>query len=179
MKLRTGWAVVLLIVLVLFAVCFGAYRGWSGERARVEENYSGLEDVLPDRVEVANYVLTVAKRHLPRNSELIVRLENDLAILDRKTSSLVDKASANAALTRDADALLESLKELESLQADARDLDYVNNYLPKKLGESESKILDTNYNIDAEDFNQRLNGTFSGWIAKIMGVKPLEIFAFE
>ena len=49
MKLRTGWALVLMVILVVLSIGFGAYRGWSQERAKVEETYAGLESMLRTR----------------------------------------------------------------------------------------------------------------------------------
>ena len=53
MRLRTWVAWALLAAAVAFALCFGAYRGWSGEKAQVEETYAGLNAVLTARAEAA------------------------------------------------------------------------------------------------------------------------------
>ena len=63
MKLRTGTAFILMVCLILFSVGFGAYRGFSRDRAEVEKAYEGLnelvtspnarlEEVLAPRIEV-------------------------------------------------------------------------------------------------------------------------------
>ena len=49
MKLRWGAALALLIALACAAVGVGAYRGWSQERAAVEETYAGLTEMLEAR----------------------------------------------------------------------------------------------------------------------------------
>lgn len=181
MKLRTGWAVVLLIVLVLFAVCFGAYRGWSGERARVEETYAGLETMLQARVEAAYNLLAVAGREqYTLNADqdyldAVERVKKDKDALEGN-ASLRDKAEANANLTVDAQALLQRLAAVPAVQADERDRMYVDTYLPQMMEQSEEKTVGAQYNTAAAEFNKKLYGTFSGMIARVLGIRPAEEF---
>ena len=82
MKLKTGIAFLLMIVLVVLSVGFGAYRGWSRERAKVEESYAGLESMLRTRVESAYNVLAVAKRHVKTgDSEHSAALSTSLPLI--------------------------------------------------------------------------------------------------
>ena len=55
--------------------------------------------------------------------------------------------------------------------------DYAENYLPQMMEQSEEKTAGANYNAAAREFNQKLNGTFSGWLAKLLGIRPAEEFA--
>ena len=176
MKLKTGWAFALMVILVVGSVIFGAYRGWSDERARVNETYAGLESMLQTRVESAYNVLAVAKRHVPENNENYSNVKNELAILEGK-AALGDKAKANEGLTRDAAALLNEMAALDSVKKDERDSMYVNTYLPQMLAQSEEKTIGAAYNQAAADFNGRMKGTFSGWLARtLLGIKPAEEF---
>jgi len=175
MKLRTGTAVILLIVLIVFAVGFGAYRGWSQERARVEETYAGLENMLHTRVEAAYNVLAVAGRHLGAADEAVQRVAADRDILEGK-ASLRKKAEANEALTKDVDALLKKLSALEQVRSDSRDRGYVESYLPQMMEQSLEKTVGANYNSAAAEFNKKLNSTFSGMIAKLLGIRHAEEF---
>lgn len=176
MKLKTGWAFVLMVILVVGSVIFGAYRGWSDERARVNETYAGLESMLQTRVESAYNVLAVAKRHVPETDENYLNVKNELAVLEGK-AALGEKAKANEALTRDAAALLNEIAVLDSVKKDERDSMYVNTYLPQMLAQSEEKTIGAAYNQAAADFNGRMKGTFSGWLARtLLGIKPAEEF---
>ena len=176
MKLKTGWAFALMMILVVGSVIFGAYRGWSDERARVNETYAGLESMLQTRVESAYNVLAVAKRHVPENNENYSNVKNELAVLEGK-AALGDKAKANEGLTRDAAALLNEMAALDSVKKDERDSMYVNTYLPQMLAQSEEKTIGAAYNQAAADFNGRMKGTFSGWLARtLLGIKPAEEF---
>ena len=100
----------------------------------------------------------------------------DLGQLDNAYSDLGRKAEANDALGRDAAALLKTLAELDTVKNDSRDKMYVDNYLPQMLSESEQMTVGATYNQAAAEFNGRINRTFSGFLAKLMGIKPAEVF---
>ena len=176
MKLKTGWAFVLMLILVAGSVVFGAYRGWSEERARVNETYAGLESMLQARVESAYNILAVAKRHLPQTDDTYQRVAEDLTELE-SAAPLDKKARANERLTQDATALLSALARQDTVKNDSRDRMYVESYLPQMLAESEKKTVGAAYNQAAADFNARMKGTFSGWMARtLLGIKPAEEF---
>ena len=176
MKLRTGTAFLLMMILVVLSVGFGAYRGWSQERAKVEETRVGLESMLRTRVESAYNVLAVARRHLNAGDEALRQVERLRDCLENDSASLAEKARANAQLTQDVNALFTRLSAMDSVQADSWDQWYVDSYLPQMMEQSEEKTASATYNSAAEDFNARLNGTFSGWLARLLGIKPAEEF---
>lgn len=177
MKLRSGMAFLLMIVLILGGVVYGAYKGWTGERKPVDATYEGLESMLQTRVESANNVLTVARRHIPDTDETLQKVVRDLEDLEGKNASLSQKARGNENLSLDAKALLSLLSGLESVQTDSRDKMYVENYLPQMLSQSEEKTAGAAYNQAAAEFNSRINHTFSGWIARnILRIRPVEEF---
>lgn len=175
MKLRSGAAFLLMICLILFSVCLGAYRGWSDERAQVEESLSGLESMIAGRVECAWNVWAVAKRHLPETDEDILRMNEARDILSG-SASLSEKAAADAWLSESAARVLEKLSSLPSVQQDSRDLMYAESYLPQMLSESEERTASSRYNAAAAQFNLQLQESFSGAIAHFLGVKPAEEF---
>lgn len=178
MKLKTGTAFLIMVVLLVFSIGFGAYRGWNTERALVNETYAGLETMLHTRVESAYNVLTVAGRHLEAGDALMQQVAKDRDTLEGK-KSLKEKAAANEHLTADAAALLQKLSEMESVQRDSRDAMYVSSYLPQMLAESESLTAKANYNTAAREFNASLNRSVSGWIARLMGIGPAEEFTAQ
>lgn len=175
MKLRAGAALILMICMLAFSLGFGAYRGWSEERARVEETYAGLENMLHTRVESAYNLLTVAGRHLNQEDELLSRVAQERDALEGN-APLSQKARANEGLTRDAGALLERLAALDSVQKDDRDRMYVESYLPQMLAQSEERTAGANYNTAAAEFNRRLGDSLSGRVASLLGVPKAEEF---
>ena len=184
MKLKTGWAIAIMVILIVGGVVFGAYRGWTDERALVNETRAGLESMLQTRVESAYNVLAVAKRYEAQmdsqTGEYYQNVKKELAALENASVQLSEKAAANEALTVDANALLDKLALLETVKNDSRDNMYVTSYLPQMLAQSEQKTAGAAYNQAAADFNSRMNGTFSGWLARTMlGVKLAEEFKAE
>jgi hypothetical protein len=175
MKIRSGVAFLLMLCLVIIAVGVGAYQGWSEERAQVEETCAGLEKMLSTRVESAYNLLSVARRHLPETDEQFIAIANARDVLEGN-ASLPEKARANALLAENADALLKTLSVLPSVQADSRDQMYVKSYLPQMLEDSEALAAGAAYNTAAAAFNRQLEESFSGMLARMLGVKPAEEF---
>jgi hypothetical protein len=176
MKLRTGWALVLMVILVVLSIGFGAYRGWSQERAKVEETYAGLESMLRTRVESAYNVLAVAGRHLSADDPSLQAVASLRDALETAGNPLAVKANSNERLSSTVTELLSHLAALDSVQRDSRDKWYVESYLPQMMEQSEEKTAGANYNSAAREFNQKLNSTFSGFLAKLMGIRPAEEF---
>ncbi len=181
MKLKTGWAIAIMVILIAGGVVYGAYRGWTGERALVNETRAGLDSMLQTRVESAYNVLAVARRHLPEDDEAYLRVVRDRNDLEGGSNpawdNLSQKAKANDALTVDAAALLDKLAQLDSVKKDSRDNMYVTSYLPQMLAQSEQKTAGAAYNEAAADFNGRMNKTFSGWLARmLLGIRPAAEF---
>ena len=181
MKLKTGWAIAIMVILMAGSVVFGAYRGWTDERARVNETYAGLESMLQTRVESAYNVLAVAQRYEDGMDDTARKayenIREDLKTLESGIKTLSMKARANDDFSRSAETLLNALSQLEKVKADARDQWYVTTYLPQMLDQSEQKTVGAAYNQAAAEFNSRMRGTFSGWLARtVLGVKPAEEF---
>lgn len=175
MKLRASAAFFLMVLMVLFSVTYGAYRGWNEEQALVRETRDGLESMLKARVESAYNVLTVAGRHLPQDHPAVMQLRSARDTLEGKYT-LSEKAAANEELTRAAGEVLSLLMATESVKNDSRDRMYAENYLPQMLAQSEEKTAGAQYNIAAAQFNERLSQSFSGKIASLLGIEMAEEF---
>lgn len=181
MKLKTGTAVLITACLVVFAFVFGAYQGWTNEKAQVNEAYPGLESMLQYRVEAANNLLTVARRHLSADDELVKKVAKDKDALSGRQGlkEMKKKAAANEKLTEDAEALLKKLAATDSVRTYNRDLMYVENTIRQQFSESELKAAGAQYNEAAKAFNDSLQGSFSGWIARLLRVGPVEEFSAQ
>ncbi len=176
-------AFILMVVLLTAAVCLGAYRHWSARRSDVAESLSSLTDVLDARVEVAHNILTVASRHLPlreggleTQSHSGADIRKDIAILSDPAASLSAKASANVKLSADAGDVLAALAGMASVLSDDRDLMYAKQMLPQALEQSADWAGKAAYNAEAEAYNTELVGSFSGRLARLMGVRTVEQF---
>ena len=168
-------AFLLMLLMLLSAVLWGAYKGWSGQRAQVATAQSSLDEMLSARREVITNIVTVAARHLPENDQQLSALRADR---DRLGSSLdlAEQAAANERLSQGAAALLKTLAQDAGLQADARDLMYVSQMLPQALEQSQSLVQQAAYNAQAADYNQRLGDSFSGRLAGLLGIGPAQQF---
>lgn len=182
MKFRPAAAFVLMLLMVMFAVSFGAYQGWNREKAQLEEaEGASLNAMLRARAESAYNLLTVAKRHLPENHESLQAVgECWQALADEKgVYTLAQKAAANESLTAAANALLSGLESLDSVRQDSRDLMYVQSLLPQMLKESNQTAAGAAYNEAAAQFNQAMTGSLSGSLARRLGVDVLPLFTAE
>lgn len=168
-------AFVLMIVLIGASLLWGAYRGWSTERKQVETSMGTLEDVLSARREVGANILTVARRHLPAGDPLLLSVQEALNGI-AQTGSLSQRARANQTLQEGMDGLLAELRQLPSLMADERDSMYVNQLLPQAMEQSAHLTEQAEYNLQAERFNRDFTNSFSGRLARLLGVRPAEQF---
>ena len=179
MKIKTGMAFLLMICLCVAALGAGAWRGWQEEKDALLKSREGLDDMLGIRVECAYNLLTVASRHMDEKSEAFQAVLADRLILEGSASTLPEKAAASAGLTRHAQALLQALSQMDSVQKDARDEMYVREYLPQMLSNSQEKAEAEAYNLSARQYNAQLHGTFSGRIAGLLGFGDAEIYALQ
>lgn len=158
--------------LIISAVCIGAVRGWQVEREEALTALSGeLSGVLEERVMDAANLIVVVSRHLDASDERLTRLQELRATLS-------GQASADALLQADADlsalalSLGQSLPQLASVQASVRDQAYIST-LTRTLGENTG--LGNAYQLLGEAFNQRLASHPTGWIARLFGVKAIDL----
>ena len=175
MKLRSGVAFLLMLCLVIAAVGIGAYQGWRDEKKAVEETCAGLEKMIQARVESAYNLITVASRHLPQTDAHIAQLTDARDVLE-SDAPLPEKAAANELLSQSADQLLSALAALPSVQNDSRDKMYVESYLPQMLEESQARTAGAAYNTAAAAFNRELENSLSGFVARMLGIRPAEEF---
>lgn len=179
MKIKTGTAFLLMICLCVTAVGVGAWRGWQEEKDALAMSREGLDHKVQIRVECAYNLLTVASRHLDENNEAFQAVLADRKILENAAATLPEKSAASADLARSAQALLRAMEGLESVQSDARDSMYVREYLPQMLANSAEGGEAEFYNLSAREYNARLQGTFSGRLAGLMGFRAAEEYALR
>ncbi len=166
---------IILLVLVASALSIGAVRGYRDEKAQVESALTSLDKVFGSRVETGNNLLTVARRHLSGEDPMLLAVERDVKALSEK-ALWPKKMEANLQLEKDAGALLKALEARPSVREDSRDLGYVTGLLPQALDQSAQWADAGRYNEMSAAYNERLRGSFSGWLARFFGVGEAELF---
>ena len=172
-KGMTALCALLCALLTLSAVALGAWRGWQGERRETLSAFTAnaaMTEYLEERAMDAANLRVVAQRHLPAEDADVAALQQARKTLTEAGAEVEALAAADAALTRTAASLGQRLPQLDSVQRSSRDQAYVTT-LTRALMHSEN-IMD-GYNAQVEAFNTRLNTSFTGWIARLLGVQPL------
>lgn len=172
LKVISGILVMLLLMLAAFGI--GSYRGFTDEKLQVDLALGSLSDVMDTRIEMGNNLLTVAKRHLPQDDEAVQAVSADIKALSGET--LLNKANANEQLTHNSALLLEKLEKMDSVRRDDRDYSYVTGYLPRGFEQSAEWADAGLYNAAAQKYNDRLNNTLNGRLAKLLGVPAADLF---
>lgn len=175
LRVKNRIAAGLMVCMLLFSVCYGAVKGWRGERQEAENAAATLENAILSRTETACNFLTVAERHMPTADATFRKVRDDIDIL-RGNGKMRQRAQANRALDGDCGNLLELLSALETVQKDALDSMYVKDYLPQMLQDSGIETEIQKYNESTSKYNQAMNRSFSGAIAKLFGVGNFELF---
>ena len=164
---------ILVAALLIAAVCIGAMRGWQGEREKALTALSGeLFGVLEERAMDAANLIVVTSRHLDAADERLMKLQALQLLLSDRASSPDELIQADADLTALAQSLGQSLPELASVRASARDQAYIST-LTRTLAESTG--IGNAYHLLVEAFNQRFTSSPTGWIAQLLGVPLIDV----
>ena len=179
MKSRNAIAFIVMVALIVVSLFMGAYKGWSADRDEVTSAETTLQDALKTRVETANNILTVARRHLSADDAGITALVKERDTLLRTGQTLATQSKASDAVSKSANVLLSTLAALDDVKADSRDNMYVTALLPQMLQSSEMLVADAEkaYLSLANDFNARFKANFiSGFLSRLMGVSWAETY---
>ena len=172
------WVCLLIsLALVVFGVAYGATAGFRDERAKVDALVSG-DDGLLDALDTcgadALNLRVVAARHLPDDAD-VRALETAGRTLRDAGASVAVKREALADVQARLEELVAKLGESDSFRASNRDVRYL-----KTLGErlrqaALSPKIDT-YNEAATAYNALFDDKLSGFLARLTGAKPCELF---
>ena len=166
-------AILLMLCLVLGALLNGARQGWLHERRALDQSLETVEERLGELREAGANLLVVAKRHLPASDPMILSLDGSVKALNAK-SSIAARYAAGEQMSGEANLLLAHLLELPSVQADERDLGYVKGLLPQRLEQAAADAWREEYNARADIYNQGLKGSFSGRLAQLLMIRPVD-----
>jgi hypothetical protein len=172
------FGLLLLLLLTAASIAVGATKGYQQEKAQVESTMASLDALFSSRVETGYNLLTVARRHLSKDEALLKAVEVDILDLSSQ-GQWQRKVEANAHLETNAKDLLKALEQAPGVQADARDLGYVTGLLPQALDQSAQWADAAGYNQAAKAYNERLNSSITGRIAKMLGVTEAALFLPE
>lgn len=172
--LHPAIAFVLMLLMLSCALLYGAGKHWRGERAIVEVEAYMLEEAMDVRTETAYNLLTVAYRHMQKDDALCTAVSGNLSVMKNTALPLADRAAACEDFIKNAEALLAALAQKESVIADSRDHMYATLMLPQAVETCQDYSALAAYDRYAEEFNDGLNGSFSGLLARISGVDAAE-----
>ena len=176
-KLSVWVCLLICLALVVFGVVYGSTAGFRDERAQVQALLTeddGLMDVLADCGADALNLCVVAGRHIPGDED-VQALQAAGRTLRDKAATFAAKQQALAEVQQRAEAVAQKLGESESFRASSRDVGYL-----KSLGASvQASLLSPkmdSYNQAARAYNELFADPFSGFLAKLTGAKPCELF---
>jgi len=165
------------LALVLFGLCFGTVKGYNADREQVTallRGDNGLLDVLGFRGADGHNLCVVARRHLTDSPE-VEELSRIATVLTDDTQPLSEKKLENSCLDAAVLAVKAELGGSESYLQSQRDQKYMA-MLEGDLKNLSAADKGSLYNQAAQDFNQQLDAPVSGWIARLLGVKPCELY---
>ena len=171
-------AFALMVVMVFCALCIGANKAWTKNRANVTASFSVLQENVQQRVETAYNLLTVAGRYLPAEDEGIVAVKQDLQAMEsgiNNESAIASVADAGEQFSLDAQALLTQLSNNSAVARDSRDSMYVSMMLPQAVEQCSNASALQAYNAAAESFNDGMH-SFSGLLARLTGVDYAPVY---
>ena len=175
--MKSKWITVLCVaaavVMTVAAVCIGAVRGWGGEQEKVLSAFtedSSLHEYLDTRAMDAANLIVVASRHLPADDATLTKLQMARSTLLHPEASVMQLSHVDAVITEAAKTLAETLPKLDSVKASSRDQAYITT-LTRTL--SAATDVTSAYDTAVKTFNERMNGSFTGMLAKLFGVGNL------
>lgn len=166
-------------VLVLLAILAGGYTSLNSLKSKTElvfingQNNDGLgiENDLGERIDLAYNLVTIAKKHLDEQDQLIINvlLARDALITAK---SPAQKYNANMLLTQ---ATTDLYNKLGAINLPEKDESYRKS-IYADLSSRNDTISHDGYNAAAQQFNDLLLSFPASIIANLTGIKPVELF---
>ena len=176
-RLSIGVCVLISLALVIFGLLYGTVSGYEDDRAQAVvllEGENGLLDALGYRAADGLNLCVVAKRHLSGDAD-VAALETAASRLRDGGGSLTAKKAADEALAAAVNAVSAKLQVSQSFQASERDMKYLN-MLATDFGNLQKSMPAAAYNPEAKNFNAQLQTPVIGDFARLLGVKPCELY---
>ena len=163
----------ILVGCCLFALLFGSWRTVRARRQKALDVFyedMGVQYDLDVRRQQAYSMVSVALNYLPESDK---RVKNLLECReDMTTDSIKKKYKANDALTRAAYELESALSEQNLTERDEGTLKAIS----AQMNSANMTIGHSDYNQTARAFNEKVMKSPGGRIARLLGVKKLELF---
>ncbi|MCL1854208.1 MAG: hypothetical protein FWF86_00620 [Clostridia bacterium] len=177
-KFSIGVCCVIALALVLFGLIYGTLTGFNDERRQVTALLAvdgGLMEALRFRGADGLNLCMVARRHLAADDPDVRALETAAKNLRDSKDDLSAQKREDDRLTAAAAQVAEKLQGSASFLSSSRDQAYLN-MLAADMGYlAESPVID-HYNQTAADFNALLDTRTGGALARLLGVKPCELY---
>lgn len=180
----TGFALAVLVAVVLIATPFGAWRSLRGAVRDVERQfytgvapYGAVADYLADSENAALGLITLGAKYDALSAQtqaLRESRETFMTVLGDKSSSISDIEAANGLLRESFDGLRDALTTAVPLsEQEGEDLDYYS----RQFDSSQGAVARSGYNEAVEKFNEGVYSRFPAKvIASVFGVDPPEGF---
>jgi len=176
---RKNLGILVMVALILFSALTGAHRSLAELRGKAEAVFTageagdgiGIQSDLNERLDLAYNMVTIGRKYFPPGDPL---LEQVLAARSRLAEARgpAAKFAANGALSLAVKDLYDALK--------GRRLSAVDAPYPDKLYAEFNSRNDTlshdPYNMEAGEFNDRLQAFPANVLARLVFIRPLELF---
>ena len=177
--LHPAIAFALMLLMLICALLFGANKAFVQKKAEVDAAYGQMKNAVVLNAETAHNLLTVAKRHLSADNALILSVKSDLDVMEDASRTAIDKANVWQQFVDHAQALLDTLREKQSVKNDSRDYMYAAQMLPQAVDMCRDMSSVKVYNEAAKAYNDALSGSFSGLLAGITGMDAAELIVMD
>ena len=135
---------------------------------------SGLRTVLDYRAADGLNLCVVARRHLTDDAD-VTALETTAKAMRAHPASLTETRALDDKLEETVESVAVKLRATSSFQSSSRDAAYLD-MLSTDLKQLRQNAITTTYNEAATAFNAELEKPVSGFLAKLLGVKPCELY---
>ena len=174
------FAVVGMIVLIVLSVFIGAARSLYPMRSEAQQIFFegidkdglGIQNDLNKRIELAYNLVTIAHKYCDSDTDEIKAV---LSARDEltKSDSIKEKYRANVSLTEATEDLVNDLSSYSLSDKDER----YRKEIRDDLASRNEIISSDGYNALASSFNSELSAFPASIIGRLIGVRPLELFA--
>ena len=166
-------SVLLCAVLAAAGIACGVRNGWLTEREQalsLTGDLAAMAALIDEHAMDAANLTVVAGRHLPAEDEQLVQLSTAAATLAQAKADVQTLVDMDVTIRRIATAFAQELPKLPSVQESARAQVYVA-MLTGSLTEGASAA--ELFAASADAFNTALDTSFTGWLAKLLGVEHI------
>ena len=176
---KSSFATFAMVLMIIVGTLIGSHNSLIALRGKAADVFVlgirgdgiGIQSDLRERGNAAYNMVVIARKYLPEEDSLIQNVLGARKQLE-EASSVRDNAASDKALDKAVKDLYDALNGMPLLEQDAR--------YPQRLYTDFRARGDTishdPYNQTAAAFNSTLSGFPAGFLGKLTGVRPLDLF---